>query len=54
MRKLLEILMWLVVTLWVIVQAVSLTMMERGDRIIALLVDIVLYTLIAAYYLTKE
>lgn len=56
MKKIIEMIVWLIIIVWVIIQgfAFQSPYVERGDRLILLLIDIILFILVSAYYLQKD
>ena len=56
MKKIIEIIVWLLIIVWVIIQAFAFQSpyVERGDRLILLLIDIILFILVSTYYLQKD
>ena len=56
MKKIVEIIAWSFIIVWVIIQgfAFQSPYVERGDRLILLLIDIILFILVSVYYLQKD
>lgn len=54
MKKILEYIMWVLIIIIVVSQGALFQSLERGDRIILLAVDAIIYIIITVYYLQKD